>query len=98
MHTITLRRSSRARTHYVPKIFQPIDEPARRRRGVSHFLRDGRHRQHFLLIQGREQKKLREGNIARRQLLAEMQDEATLHFHDDVREAFRVSAKLIDAG
>ncbi len=31
------------------------------------------------MIERGEKEKLREGNIARRELLAEMQDEATLH-------------------
>ena len=87
----------RAGTHDVAEIFQPIDQTARRRGRVSHFLRDGRHRQDFLEIQRGEKKKLREGNIPRRQLFGETQDEATLHFQDDVREAFGVSTNLIGA-
>ena len=51
---------------------------------MPHFLRDRRHRQHFFLIEIREQKKLREGNVARREFFAEMEDEATLHLENDV--------------
>ena len=86
---------ARARTHHVTEIFQPIDQTAGGRRRVSHLLRDGGHREHFLVVQGGEEKKLREGNIARRQFFAEMQNETTLHFQDDVGEPLGVSAKLI---
>lgn len=44
-----------------------------------------------------QEKKLREGNIARRQLFAEMQNETTLHLEDDMREPFRIGAELVHA-
>jgi hypothetical protein len=44
-----------------------------------------------------QEKKLREGNIARRQLFAEMQDEAALHLEDDVGEALGVGAELVES-
>jgi hypothetical protein len=46
------------------------------------------------MIQCGQEKKLREGDITRREFLAEMQDEAALHFQDDVGKPFRVGAKL----
>jgi len=49
------------------------------------------------LIQCRQKKELRKGNVARRQLLAEMQDETALHLQDDMRELFRVGAELVHA-
>ena len=49
------------------------------------------------MIKRREQEELREGNIARREFLGEMQDETALHFQDDVGEALGVSAELIVA-
>jgi hypothetical protein len=47
------------------------------------------------MIQSREQKKLREGNIARSQLFAEMENKAALHLEDDVGEALGIGAELI---
>jgi len=81
---------TRNRTHNHSEILQSIHQSARRGGGVSHFLGDCRHRQHFLLIEIREQKKLWEGNIARRELFAQMQNETTLHFQDDVRKSLGV--------
>jgi hypothetical protein len=104
MQTMTLRANhdlapvfARTRTHDVAKIFQAIHQAAGRRRGVTHLLGDGRHRQHFFLIKGREKKELGEGNVARREFLRETQDEAALHLEDDVGEAFGVRAKLVSA-
>jgi hypothetical protein len=63
---------------------------------VSHLLRDGGHRQDFVMIERCEKEKLREGNVTRREFLGEMQNETTLHFQDDVGEAFGVSPKFVD--
>ena len=49
------------------------------------------------MIQRRQEKKLRKRDVARRQFLAEMQDETTLHLQDDMREPFRVGAELVYA-
>ena len=49
------------------------------------------------MIQRRQEKKLRERDIARRQLFAEMQDKTTLHLQDDMRELFRVRTELVHA-
>ena len=49
------------------------------------------------MIQRRQEKKLRKGDIARRQLLAEVQDETALHLQDDMREPFRVGPELVHA-
>jgi hypothetical protein len=62
---------------------------------VAHFLGDGRHRQHLFLIKGGEEEKLREGNVARRELFAEMEDETTLQLHDDVRQTFGVGPEFV---
>ena len=86
---------ARARPHDVVKIFQPRDQATRRRGGVTHFLRDSRHGQHLFLIQRCEQEKLRKGNVARRQLLAETQDKAALHLEDDVRQPLGIASKII---
>jgi hypothetical protein len=58
-------------------------------------LRNRRHGQHFLLIEIREEKKLRERNVARREFLAEMENETTLHLENDVRHPFGISTELI---
>jgi hypothetical protein len=44
-----------------------------------------------------EEKKLREGNIARRQLFTQMQDKAALHFEDNVGKALGISAELVES-
>ena len=85
----------RARAHDVTKILQTRDQATGRSSGVPHLLRDGRHREHFLLIQISEKKKLRERDIARREFLAQMQDQTTLHFHDDVGQLLRIRSELI---
>jgi len=54
----------------VTQIFEARHQATGRRCGVPHFLRDGRHRRHFLLIEKGEQEKLREGNVSRRELFA----------------------------
>ncbi|MGH7939408.1 MAG: hypothetical protein ACREFG_12970, partial [Chthoniobacterales bacterium] len=51
--------------------------------------------QDLFLVQVGQEKKLRKGNVARRQLLAQMQNEATLHFQNDVGKLFSVSTELI---
>lgn len=48
------------------------------------------------MIKRGEQEKLREGNVARREFLGEMQNETTLHFQDDMGEALGVGPKLVD--
>jgi hypothetical protein len=62
---------------------------------VPHLLGDGRHRQDFVMIERREQEKLREGNIARRQFLGEMKNETALHLEDDVRQPLGIGSKLV---
>lgn len=47
------------------------------------------------MIQGGKEEELREGDIARRQLFAKVQDESTLHLKDDVSEPLGVGAELI---
>ena len=47
------------------------------------------------MIQIREQKKLRERNVAGRELFAKMQDKATLHFQNDIGESLGVGTDLI---
>jgi hypothetical protein len=83
------------RTDHHSQIFQPRHQSARRRCSVSHSLRDRRHRKHFFLVEISEKEKLRKGNVARRELFAQMQNEATLHFHHDVRKLFSVGANLM---
>ena len=51
---------ARDRTHNHSEILQPRDESARGRGRVAHLLRDRRHREYFLLVEIREQEKLRE--------------------------------------
>ena len=63
---------SRGRTHHVPKILQARHETARGSRGVPHFLRDLRHAEHFLAVEIREKKILRERNVARRKFLGQV--------------------------
>lgn len=49
------------------------------------------------MVKRRQEKKLRKRDVARRQLLAEMQDETTLHLQNDMREPFRVGTELVYA-
>lgn len=86
---------SRTRADDVAEILQPRDQAARRCGRVSHLLRNRRHGQHFLVIECREKKELWERNITRRQFFAEMQHEAALHFHDDVRQTFGIETQAI---
>ena len=86
---------SRARAHHVPKIFQTRHETARRSRGVTHFLRYLRHAEHFLAVEIREKKILRERNVSRRKFLGQVQQEAALHFQNDVGKPFGIPASLI---
>jgi len=83
------------RAHDHAQILQSRDQTARCGGRVPHLLRDRRHGQHFFLIEIREQKKLREGNVTGRELFAEMQDKATLHFEDDVGESLGVGTDFI---
>jgi len=62
---------------------------------VPHLLRNCGHGQDFFLIQIREQKKLRERNVAGCELFAEMQDKAALHFQNDVGESLGVGTDFI---
>ena len=86
---------SRNRANHIAQIFKPRHQAAGRRRRVPHFLRDGRHRQHFFLVKVSEQEKLREGNVAWRQLLAQMQHETALHLEHDIGKAFSISPKFV---
>ena len=83
----------RTRAHDVADVLKPRHQPARRCRGMPHLLRDGRHREHLFVIERREEKELREGNVPGREFLAEMQDETALQLHDDMREALGISAE-----
>jgi hypothetical protein len=86
---------SRGRAYHVVKIFETRDETAGRSRSMSHFLRDLRHAEHFLAIEIREKKKLRERNVARREFLAQAQHKTALHFQDDVGKPFGIRTNLI---
>lgn len=86
---------ARDRADKIAEIFQPLHQAARRSCGVHHFLRDGRHRHHFLLIQRGQEKKLREGNVTRRELLREAQDEAALQLEDNVGQTFSVRLEIM---
>lgn len=44
-----------------------------------------------------QEKKLREGNIARRQFFAEMQNKAALHLQNDMGEALGIGAELVES-
>ena len=83
------------RTNHHSEILQPRHQPTRRRCGMSHLLRDRRHGKHFLLVEISEKEKLGKGNVARREFFAQMQNEATLHLHNDVRKLFSVGTDLI---
>src|SRR5205085_9609742 len=66
-------------------------------RGCSdpHHLLNRRHRQHFFLIEIREQKKLRERNVAGGEFLAEVQNETALHLENDVGKSLGVGTDFI---
>src|SRR4029077_2676519 len=64
-------------------------------RRVTHFLRDLRHTEHFLAVETREKKKLRERNVARREFLRQVQQEAALHFQNDVGKPFGIPTCFI---
>jgi len=93
---MTLRRSSRAidRTT-IPRFFQSRYNPLAAAVVCPIFLRDCGHGQDFFLIEIREQKKLRKGNIAGRELFAKMQDKTALHFQNDVGESLGVGTDFI---
>ena len=83
------------RAHDHPQIFQARDQTAGRGGSVPHLLRNRRHRQHFFLIQIREQKKLREGNVTGGEFLAEVQNETALHLENDVGKSLGVGTDFI---
>ena len=91
-HFAPVLASDRAHDH--SEIFQPVNQAARRRSGVAHFLGDGRHGQNFFLVEISQQKKLRKRNVARRELLAEMQNETPLHFQHDMGKLLGVGAEM----
>ncbi len=84
-----------ARPHDVIEIFEPCDQPARRRRGMPHFLGNRGHGKDFLVVEESEQEKLRKGDVAWCKLFAEMQHEAALHFENNMRKPFRIGTNLI---
>ncbi len=86
---------SRNRAHHVPKILQARHQTARGRGGVPHLLRNRRHGEHFFSIEISKKKKLRERNVARRELLAQTQHKTALHFHYDVGKPFGIRTNLI---
>jgi len=86
---------SRSRAHHIAKILQARHETARCRRSVPHFLRDFRHTQHFLAIEIRKKKKLRERNVAGREFVGQMQHKTPLHFQNDVGKPFGIRTNLI---
>jgi len=47
------------------------------------------------LIEIREQKKLRKGNVAGREFFAQVQHETTLHLEDDVGQSLGVGTEFI---
>src|SRR5439155_302255 len=79
----------------VTMVIQPVHVTARCCIGVPHLLRNRRHRKHFLPIEVSEKKKLRKGNVARREFLAQMQHETALHFQDDVGKPFGIRTNLV---
>ncbi len=85
---------TRHRANDETEILESCHQPARGRSGVSHFARDRRHRQHFFLIEISEQKKLRERNVARGELLGKVQEKTSLHLQNDVRQALGIVADL----
>jgi hypothetical protein len=86
---------ARHRAHDHSQILQARDQTAGRGGSVPHLLRNRRHRQHFFLIEIREQKKLRERNVAGGEFLAEMQNETALHLEHDVGQALGVGTDFI---
>ena len=86
---------ARHRAHDHSEIFQARHQTARSGGRVPHLLRNCGHGQDFFLIQIREQKKLRERNVAGCELFAEMQDKAALHFQNDVGESLGVGTDFI---
>jgi hypothetical protein len=84
-----------ARAHNVADVFETCDQPARGRRRMPHLLRDGRHREYFLVIKIGQEKKLREGNVAGGEFFAEVQDKTALHLHDDMRQLLGIRPELI---
>ena len=62
---------------------------------MSHLLGNGRHGQNFFLVEIGQEKKLGKGDVAGRELLAEMENEAALHFQNDVGKLLGVGTKLI---
>jgi len=62
---------------------------------VPHLLRDRGHGEHFLSIQVRQKEKLRERNVAGRELLAQAQHKTALQFQNDVGKPFRIRTNLI---
>ena len=77
------------------QILQARHQTAGRGGSVPHLLRNRRHRQHFLLIEIREQKKLRERNVAGGEFLAEVQNETALHLENDVGKSLGVRTDFI---
>lgn len=77
------------------KILQPSDESARCRGSMSHLLGNCGHGQDFFLVEISQEKKLGKGNIAGSEFLAEMQNEAALHFQNDVGKLLGVGTELI---
>jgi hypothetical protein len=86
---------SRGRAHHIAKVLQTRYETARRSRGVPHFLRDLRHREHFLAVEIRKKEKLGERNVARREFLAQVQHKTALHFQNDVGKPFGIRTNVI---
>jgi hypothetical protein len=82
----------------IAEIFETRHQTTRCRRGMSHLLRNRRHREHFLLIKRSQEKILREGDVARSEFLAEMHEKTTLHFQNNVGKPFRISPKLCRIG
>ena len=83
------------RAHHVAKILQTCHQAAGRSCGVTHLLRDLRHAEHLFPIEVSKKKELRERNVARHQLLAQVQYKTTLHFQNNVRKPFGVRTNLI---
>ncbi len=85
----------RNRAHDHAEVLQSRHQTARCGSSVPHLLRDGCHRQHFFLIEIREQKKLRERNVAWGEFLAEVQNETALHLQNDVGKSLGVGTDFI---
>ena len=84
----------RNRAHNHAEVLQSRHQTTRCGSRVPHLLRDRGHRQHFFLIKIREQKKLRKGNVARREFFAQVQHETTLHLEHDVGQSLGVGTEL----